>query len=114
MTETHTAKGYTLLNETISVIITARESETFCEVCGAALLTASATVNGNPVAMLEDNGSVNALATFKVVNTKGPELPKTGDSGVWMYGVIGAAFVAAAFVCLYLALRKRRADARKN
>ena len=114
VTETHTAKGYTLLNETISVIITARESETFCEVCGAALLTASATVNGKPVTMLEDNGSVNALATFKVVNTKGPELPKTGDSGVWMYGVIGAAFVAAAFVCLYLALRKRRADARKN
>lgn len=108
ITETHTANGYTLLRDSISVVITANESETFCEVCGAALLTASATVNGKPVTMLEDNGSVNALATLTVVNTKGPDLPVTGDDGVWMYGVIGALMLAASAGIIIIAMKRKK------
>ena len=112
ITETHTANGYTLLRDSISVVITANESETVCEVCGAALLTATATVNGKPVTMLEDNGSVNALATFKVVNTKGPDLPVTGDDGVWRYGVYGILLMAAAACMIVLAIRKKKPSKR--
>ena len=114
VTETHTAKGYTLLKDSISVVITTRESETVCEVCGAALLTASATVNGKPVTMLEDNGSVNALATFKVVNTKGPDLPVTGDDGVWKYGVVGMLMMAAAAAAIIFAVKSKKSGKAKQ
>ena len=114
VTETHTAKGYTLLKEAISVDISARESETVCEVCGTALLTASATVNGKPVTMLEDNGSVNALATCKVVNTKGPDLPVTGDDGVWKYGVVGMLMMAAAAAAIIFAVKSKKSGNAKQ
>ncbi len=45
------------------------------------LLTASATVDGNAVTMLTDNGSANAEAPLRVVNTRGFDLPRTGDNG---------------------------------
>ena len=108
VTETHTANGYTLLRDSISVVITANESETFCEVCGAALLTASATVNGKSVTMLENNGSVNAQVPITVVNTKGPDLPVTGDDGVWKYGVFGILLMTAAAGLIVLAIRKKK------
>lgn len=41
--------------------------------------TASATVDKNEVTMLEDNGSANAEVPLTVKNTKGFDLPKTGD-----------------------------------
>lgn len=110
VTETHTANGYTLLRDSISVVITANESETVCEVCGAALLTASATVNGKPVTMLEDNGSVNALATLTVVNTKGPDLPVTGDDGLRMFCIIGGLLLAAAVATFVLAVKAEKAS----
>ncbi|MBR5021392.1 MAG: isopeptide-forming domain-containing fimbrial protein, partial [Oscillospiraceae bacterium] len=52
------------------------------------LLTASATVDGNKVNMLEDDGSINASVPLKVVNTRGFDLPQTGDHGTWMFSVI--------------------------
>ena len=114
ITETHTANGYTLLRDSISVVITASESETVCEVCGAVLLTASATVNGKHVTMLEDSGSVNALAILTVVNTKGPDLPVTGDDGVWMYGVIGLLLLAASAGIIIIAMKgKKSTNARR-
>ena len=108
ITETHTAKGYTLLRDSIEVVITANESDTLCEVCGAALLTASAAVNGKTVTMLENNGSVNAQAQLTVVNTKGPDLPVTGDDGVWKYGVYGILLMTAAVGLIVLAIRKKK------
>ena len=109
-TETHTAKGYTLLRDSVTIVITAQESETICEVCGAALLTASATVDGKAVAMKPDEGSFNAIVPLKVINTRGPEIPTTGDNGLWQYGIYGALFIAAACLVLYLALRKRKIE----
>ena len=112
VTETHTAQGYTLLRDSIEIVITARESGILCEVCGAALLTASATVNGKAVTMLANNGSVNAQVPLTVVNTKGPDLPVTGDDGVWMYGVFGILLMAAAAATIVLAIRKKKPNKR--
>lgn len=114
VTETHTAQGYTLLRDSIEIVITAKESDTLCEVCGTALLTASATVNGNAVTMLENNGSVNAQVPFSVINTKGPDLPVTGDDGVWRYGVYGILLMTAAGVAIILAMKSKKAPKRKQ
>ena len=114
VTETHTAQGYTLLRDSIEIVINARESDTLCEVCGAALLTASATVNGKPVAMLENNGSVNAQMPLTVVNTKGPDLPVTGDDGVWKYGVYGILLMASAAAVIVLTVRKKNPEKGKK
>ena len=72
------------------------------------LLTASATVDGNKVNMLEDNGSVNALAPLNVVNTRGFDLPETGDNGVWMYGLLGVLLMVGSLTCIVLTSRKKR------
>ena len=71
-------------------------------------LTASATVDGNKVNMLTDNGSINALAPLTVVNTPGFDLPQTGDNGVWMYGVIGITMMAVALLVIVVATKKSK------
>ena len=72
------------------------------------LLTASATVDGNAVNMLEDNSSVNAEAPLTVVNTRGFDLPATGDNGTWMFSVIGIMLMAGAAVVIIMTSRKKR------
>lgn len=72
------------------------------------LLTASATVDGNDVNMLEDDGSVNAVVPLKVVNTRGFDLPQTGDHGTWMFSVIGILLMAGAAVIIIMTSRKKR------
>ena len=72
------------------------------------LLTASATVDGNDVNMLEDNGSANAHAPLTVVNTRGFDLPSTGDRGVWMYGLLGVLLMAGSIVCIVVTTRKKK------
>ena len=114
VTETHTAKGYTLLRDSIKVVITASESDTLCDVCGAALLTASAAVNGKPVTMLEDNSSVNAIVPLTVINTRTPDLPVTGDDGVWKYGTFGLLLLAVAGATLILALKTKKVSKNKQ
>ena len=99
---------------TLDEFITTQESDTICEVCGAALLTASATVNGNAVTMLESNGSVNAQVSFSVINTKGPDLPVTGDDGVWKYGVISILLMTAAGAALILAMKSKKESKQKQ
>lgn len=71
------------------------------------LLTASATVDGNNVSMIEDNGSVNAEAPLTVVNTSGFDLPQTGDHGTWMFTVVGMLMMATAAFAIVLASRKK-------
>ena len=70
------------------------------------LLTASATVDGNDVNMLEDEGSVNASVPLTVVNTRGFDLPQTGDNGTWMFSVIGIMLMAGAAVVIFAVSRK--------
>ena len=70
-------------------------------------LTASATVDGNPVTMVQVNGSENAEVPLTVVNTPGFDLPQTGDHGTWMYGVIGISMMAGALVVMMFAFKKK-------
>lgn len=74
-------------------------------------LTASATVDGNAVAMLEDNGSANAEAPLTVVNTPGFDLPQTGGYGTTIFTVTGIVVMAlAAGVTLWLLFGKRKKE----
>ena len=108
ITEVATDAGYTLLKENITVDITSSDSATICSVCGKALKTATAKVNGKDVAMIEDNGSVSALVPLTVTNTRGFDLPKTGGKGnALIYGLGIAALLTAGGITTFY-LRKRR------
>lgn len=72
------------------------------------LLTASATVDGNEVNMLDDNGSINAHAPLTVVNTRGFDLPQTGDNGTMMFTIFGILAMAGAAAVIIIVSRKKR------
>ena len=57
--------------------------------------------------MLEDEGSVNASVPLTVVNTRGFDLPQTGDNGTWMFRVIGIMLMAGAAVVIFAVSRKK-------
>ena len=84
------------------------DSATICSVCGKALKTATAKVNGKDATMNENNGSVSALVPLTVTNTRGFGLPKTGGKGnALIYGLgIVALLTAGGITAFYL--RKRR------
>ena len=109
LTEVKTDNGYSLLKNDIEIVISVEDGE-ICEICGEALKVASATVNGKPVAMDADGSSVHAAVPLSVTNMKGFDLPKTGDRGTWMYGVLGAVLIAASGLALFLALKKRKSE----
>lgn len=97
LTETATDKGYVLLKDGVEIVITAAESESACDTCGAKLLTASGTVNGDAVDM-EDG---NAIVPLTVINNPAFDLPKTGGYGTWMFTVGGCMLLgAAAFIVI--------------
>ena len=94
LTEVATDKGYVLLRDPVKIVGITKEDGA-CERCGAALLTASATVNGEPVSMTD----ANAVVPLRIINNPGFDLPKTGGYGVWMYTVGGVLLLgAAAFI----------------
>jgi LPXTG-motif cell wall-anchored protein len=97
-----------LLSENISVEITSAESTKVCDICGKALLTATAKVNDNAVEMTSDNESASAIVPLTVTNTKGFDLPKTGGNGeVLLYGLGIFAVLSAAGIMLAV-LRKKK------
>lgn len=75
--------------------------------------TASATVDGNDVTMLDDEmdaGSKNAIAPLQVVNTRGFETPMTGENGTWALaigGVLVFCLGTSAFI-FFLVFKKRK------
>ena len=75
------------------------------------LLTAYATVDGNDVTMLEDNGSANAEAPLTIVNTRGFDLPQTGDNGTMWFTVVGVLVMASAISAIILVSKKKKEDA---
>ena len=78
------------------------------------LLTASATVDGNAVTMLTDNGSANAEAPLRVVNTRGFDLPKTGDNGTKMLTITGTLLIlCAGGFAILLVMSKRKKNAKQ-
>ena len=128
ITEVETDNGYTLLKDNIEVVISAAEGD-ICnwydtDALGVVqnddrythiqkhlehrLLTASATVDGNTVDMNKDGESVNAFAPFKVVNTRGFDLPRTGSNGNWMFPIIGVLTMMGAAAVIAVVLRKKK------
>ena len=100
LTETATDKGYVLLKDAVKIVIkTAEDGQ--CEKCGAALLTASATVNGKDASMTDGN----AIVPLTVVNNPGFDLPKTGGYGTWMFTIGGVALLGAA---AFIVIRSRK------
>ena len=108
ITEIETDDGYKLLKEDISVEITAQPGAATCSTCEAALLTASAKVNGSDVQMNEDSSSVNAIVPLTVTNTRGYDLPKTGGSGTKLFYIFGVLGLMAGGAAIVMGLRKRR------
>lgn len=76
-------------------------------------LTATATVDYNDVTMQAQDGSENAVAPLTVVNTKGFDLPKTGDNGVMMFTVTGIVMMAGALFIIILASKKSKKHEQK-
>ena len=100
LTEVATDKGYVLLRDPVKIVVITKEDGA-CERCGAALLTASATVNGEPVSMTD----ANAVVPLRIINNPGFDLPKTGGYGVWMYTVGGVLLLGAA---AFIVVKSRR------
>lgn len=139
ITEYETANGYTLLKDSITVIISTVEDKD-CDIYAEdvlgvlqndprynfdgdldlflenipqdqlahKLLTASATVDGNDVTMNKDDGSDNAIVPLTVVNTRGFDLPQTGERGMWLYPVLGMVGMASAALVIVLFGKKKR------
>jgi LPXTG-motif cell wall-anchored protein len=63
--------------------------------------------------MLEDNGSANAEAPLTIVNTRGFDLPQTGDNGTMVFTVIGVIAMAGAMFVLFLVTRKGKKNDKK-
>ena len=110
ISEIRTDNGYTMLKEDIEVVISQTEAASLCDdVDGSVehhLLTASAKVDGNEVTMLADGGSANAEVPLTVVNTRGFDLPETGDNGTMMFTIVGILLMAGAACLILLSLRK--------
>lgn len=70
-------------------------------------MTANAKVDGNAISMTVDNGSDNAKAPLTIVNARGFDLPQTGDTGTWLYSVIGIVLMAGSAAVIYFLVRKR-------
>lgn len=70
-------------------------------------IIASATIEGNEVMMRPVGDSQYADAPVTIVNTRGFDLPQTGDNGVWMYGVAGGTLMLAAVVVILFAFKKK-------
>ena len=105
LTEIATDKGYVLLRDAVKIVIKTAENGQ-CEKCGAKLLTASATVNGEPVSMTD----ANAVVPLRIINNPGFDLPKTGGYGVWMYTVGGVLLLGAA---AFIAVKSRKHKSEK-
>ena len=108
ITETATDRGYALLKEDITVVISQNAGAQTCDVCSANLLTATATVNGKNVEMQADNGSVAAIVPLTVINTASFELPKTGDRGNRLLYGMGVLALLTAVGSAVVFARKRR------
>ena len=89
LTEKSTAEGYTLLKDTIAVVVDFSDDK-----------KATATINDHKVEMLADGASLNAYAALTVMNHKGFELPPTGDSSLWRVMLVTFVFTGAALIVI--------------
>ena len=137
LTEVQTDNGYTLLKNSVKVVISQTESDTLCGVYGTdalgllqndpryanvapgqyhnmpqkhlahKLLIASSTIDGKNVNMAKDGDSNNAFSPLTVINTRGFDLPQTGGMGNWMFPVIGRSMLALCILGMVAVARKK-------
>ena len=62
---------------------------------------------GQLINMLPDGTSEDAEVEISILNTRGFDLPQTGDNGVWMYGVAGGTLMLAAVLVVLFAFKKK-------
>lgn len=76
------------------------------------MLTASATVDGDPVTMLADGtpSSADALVPLTVINNRGFDLPKTGAEGTVLFGVIGIVGLSALAAVMFFVFGKKKKE----
>ena len=110
LTELQTDEGYILLAEPVEIVITTALEE------GRSLpaasvhevhhnVKASATVNALTARMENVGGSPQALVRLYIINERGFDLPKTGDSGSFLLPILGLAIASGLSLCL---LSKKR------
>ena len=114
LTEVATDDGYTLLKESISVVIASEPTAILCSICDKPSLTATAAVNGDAVLMEEDNGSLKAIVPLTVVNTRGFDLPQTGENGTLLLTVSGITVLCLSAATAVFFLFIRRKDAKEQ
>ena len=102
LTEVQTASGYTLLKDSIEIVV--KTAYTPGDKCGA--LTASASVDGDTVKMEAVGDSSNALVPLTVLNNRGFDLPKTGGAGTLATTVCGI-FVLAGVIALAVVTKRK-------
>ena len=105
LTEVQTASGYTLLKDSINIVV--KTAYTPGDKCGT--LTASATVDGDSVNMEAVGDSANALVPLTVLNTRGFDLPKTGGAGTLVTTICGIGILAGVIALAVIAKRKGEA-----
>jgi fimbrial isopeptide formation D2 family protein/LPXTG-motif cell wall-anchored protein len=131
ITEVATDDGYTLLKNSISVVISTETSDVIFQQNGDACAdgaasgvaydgymqtslnaacTASATVDGKAVSMEEVEASIHALVPLTVVNSRGFDLPQTGGAGSMLLIVGGMVAVTVAGVAVCKMMKKKDAE----
>ncbi len=108
ITEIKTDNGYTLLKKAINLVIKAEQNGVICSVCGSNKIVATASIDGKPVTMSADNGSLNALVPFKVINHKGFDIPFTGAEGVFALTMLAGALLTVSITVILFINKKRK------
>lgn len=94
--EVNTAEGYTLLEENVELSIVFENEN------------ASAFVAGKEVEMNAKNESADATVSLNIVNNKVPDLPITGDTGMFMFVAIGVVLMTGAVIAIKKISRKNK------
>ena len=138
LTEVQTDNGYTLLKNSVKVVLSQTESDTLCGIYGTdalglmqndpryanvapgqyhnmpqkqlahKLLTASSTIDNNKVNMKNDENSPNAFSALTVINTHGFDLPQTGGTGNLIFPLVGITGFMLAVLGIFLVCRKKK------
>jgi len=100
ITEIVTSAGYNLLTDVIEVVITSTSARKTADTgndlhhdedtgAGHYQHTGSATVNSEAVTMESSGSSANALVPMTVINSRGYDIPQTGESGTFLIPLLG-------------------------
>lgn len=98
ITEVSTSAGYTLLEDDMELSIVFEDER------------AKATVGGKEAVMKMMDESDNAILTLNIINSKVPDLPITGDTGMVLLVAIGVVIMAGAVIAVMKISSKKNDD----